>query len=643
MKRTLHLILLSTIILSLVACSGNPGLVSTTNLAAQVDNNLGSETADNQETNQIGAASNTDPIEASSSNTPVGEYDEDDLATQPAGLETTSILLEGDKITVGGSGAEVTGSVVTITAGGDYLVTGSLKDGQLIVNSPDEEIVHLILQGVDITSSSSAPIFILSADKTVITLAEGTDNTLTDGSAYQLTEDDEPNAPLFSKDDLTINGSGSLTVNGNYNNGIVSKDDLKIISGSIIVQAVNDGIKGKDTISVLDGEIQITAGGDGMQANNDQDLDKGTVVIDGGTLLITAALDGIQAATTLLISGGDISISSGGGSANGPAHWDGMNRGADFGSATVDTGESTKGLKAGVLVSISGGSLTIDSADDTIHSNDSVLISGGVFQLSSGDDGVHADTLLNISGGNLVLSQSYEGIESAEILISGGDLHLASNDDGINGSTGSGEGGMPGMGGFGGGGDSTLAISGGYIYIDAGGDGVDVNGSVQMSDGTLLVNGPTNSGNGALDYLGEFSISGGTLVAVGSAGMAQAPSQSSSQYSLLYIFEGYLSAGSAFHLESDSGESILTFVPSKEYQAVVISTPELADGGTYQISVGGTISASLRDGFATDGDYSGGTVVDTVTLTGMVTAGGAAGGGFMMGVPGGGRPRGGGK
>ena len=609
-------------------------MVSTTNLAAQVETDTIIETAE---------GSDTSSDQVNISNTLVADYDSDDLNTENLSGETTAILLEGDNIVLQGSGAEVNGSVLTITAGGTYELSGSLADGQIVVDSADEETVHLILNGVDITSSSSAPIYILSAEKTVLTLAEGTINTLTDGSSYQLSEEDEPNATIFSKDDLTINGKGSLAVYGNYNHGIVSKDNLKIVSGTITVQAVNDGIKGRDSITILNPIIEIIAGGDGMQSNNEEDPEKGTIQIEGGIISITAGLDGIQAETTLGVSGGEITITAGGGSANGPAHWEGMNRNNDFGALATDTTESTKGLKAGVLVTITGGYFQIDAADDTIHSNDTVIISGGEFQLSSGDDGVHADSLLDISGGDLVLDQSYEGIESAEIRISSGNLHLMASDDGINGSTGGGESGMPGMGGMGGfgGGDSSLVISGGYTYVDAGGDGIDVNGSIAMSDGIVLVNGPTNSGNGPLDYLGEFNISGGILVAVGSAGMAQAPSQSSSQYSLIYIFDSYLMAGIAFHLESASGEPILTFVPSKEYQAVVISSPDLMGGETYRLSVGGTASGNLVDGFATDGAYSGGSAVASLTLSGMVTSGGIAGGGIMMGDPGGGGRHGG--
>lgn len=621
---------MSLLILTLAACAGIPGIVSGTRGVSQ-SGSLNS-TATTEDLDQV-------EVDALAS-TLVMDFDSEDLNAQAIEEDTTFINLDGKEINVQGKGAEAQGSTVTISGGGSYLISGRLDDGQVIVDSQDEETVHLILSGVEITSMTSAPIYIQNAEKTVITLDEGTENIIADGDAYQLDEEGEPDGAIFSKDDLTINGSGGLSVFGNHNHGIVSKDDLKIVSGAITIQAINDGLKGRDSVSILDGEIEITAGGDGLQSTNEEETGKGSVEVEGGNLQITAGEDGIQAATTLAISGGVLEISSGEVSQNGPDRFGSFDRNADFGDTGYDSGVSAKGLKAGTLVVISGGTLEIDSADDAIHSNDTIQISEGIFYLASGDDGLHADSLLNISGGELELRESYEGIESAEIIIRGGSLHLTSSDDGINASTGSGGDGVPGRGGFGGG-DSSLTISGGYIYVDAGGDGIDANGSVSMSGGTVLVNGPTNAGNGALDYLSEFHISGGILVAVGSIGMAQAPSQSSSQYSILYTFDTSQNPGKAFQLTSQSGEVLLTFSPSKQYQSVVISSPDLVPGATYQLLTGSPINGSIVDGFSISGDSSGGSLVESITLSNVVTTAGTAEGGFFMGSPGGGgRPRG---
>jgi hypothetical protein len=216
-------------------------------------------------------------------------YDSEDLETAVDSTAATSISLAGDTISVAGDGAVVNGSSVSITAAGTYTLSGTLNNGQIFVETDDEDPVVLILNGVNITNATSAPIYVSNADKVVITLAEGTENVVTDGDSYLFADaaatdaaSAEPNATIFSKADLTINGSGSLTVNANYNNGIVSKDDLKIVSGAITVNAVNDGIKGRDSIAVKDGTITINAGGDGMQANNDEDAEQGYIVIEGG-------------------------------------------------------------------------------------------------------------------------------------------------------------------------------------------------------------------------------------------------------------------------------------------------------------------------------------------------------------------------
>jgi hypothetical protein len=554
----------------------------------------------------------------------VVEYDSDDLNANPSGSDTTYIKLKGGAIAVDGSGATANGGVVTISSAGTYDISGTLDDGQILVDTEDEETVVLVLNGAQIASSTSAPICVLNAEKTVLTLAEDTDNTVTDGQEYILesAETDEPNAAIFSKDDLTINGTGSLTVRANYNHGIVSKDDLKIIDGIITVQAVNDGIKGRDSIAVRGGTITIRAGGDGMQSNNDADAEKGTVAIEGGTLDITADLDGIQAETRLSVSGGTITVLSGGG------------------SSVYGPEESAKGLKAGVDLTIAGGTLYIDASDDALHSNDSATIEGGEMHLSTGDDGIHSDSSLTIHGGVIDVTRSYEGLESATITINDGSVHLVSSDDGINvvgDNDGAPMGGRARPDTFGTG-DRYLYINGGTISVDANGDGLDINGMIQMTQGVLIVHGPTGNMNGALDYDGGFAMTGGFLVAAGSAGMAQAPDTSSTQYVVAHTFASPQAAGTLVHLETKGGESLLTFAPTKVYQSVVFSSPELQNGATYLLFSGGSSTGTPTDGLYSGGTYTGGKQEASLTLTSIVT--GAREGGFPGGPGGRGRPGG---
>lgn len=573
------------------------------------------------------------------------EYEEDDTDSSWNSSVTASIILEGDSITLDGSGVTVDGSTVTITSAGTYRISGTLNDGQIVVDTADEETVRLVLDGADIACSTSAPIYVASAEKTVTTLADGTVNSITDGSSYTFedAESDEPNAAIFSKDDLTINGGGSLTVTANYNDGITSKDDLKITGGSITVTAVNDGIRGRDSVAVLGGAITVTAGDDGIQSNNDEDTEKGYIVIEGGTIDITAGADGVQAETSLTISGGDITVSSGGGSANSSNVGNAPgNRGREPTVVAEDASGSAKGLKAGVAITVTGGTVTIESSDDAIHTNGSIAINGGTIVIAAGDDGIHSDTTLAINGGEIRITKCYEGIESALITINGGTIHITASDDGINvagGNDGSSVNGRPGQNNFASSGNNALHINGGYIVVDATGDGIDVNGAIDMAGGVIIVNGPTNNGNGALDYDGAFKITGGYLVAAGSSGMAQAPGTSSTQYSVVTTYSSVQPAGTIVRIETEGGEEVLTFTPTKAYRSVVFSSPDLKGGANYVVYSGGSSTGTVTDGLYSGGTYTAGTQVAGVTISGIVTYAGSSGAGTAGGRVPDGMPR----
>jgi len=298
-----------------------------------------------------------------------------------------------------------------------------------------------------------------------------------------------------------------------------------------------------------------------------------------------------------------------------------------------------------VSVTIDGGSLTIDSADDALHSNGSLVINGGTFALSSGDDAVHADVSVEINGGDMRVTASYEGIESARITLNGGTLNIVSSDDGLNVAGGvDGSGMLPGMGRrgarpggqagqagqpaqetFAASGDYYLHINGGYLVLDAGGDGFDIGGSIAMTDGVVIVHGPVENMNGALDCDGSFSISGGLLVAAGSAGMAQAPDESSTQPSLLLNFSSTLRAGTLVHIVASDGREVLTFAPAKDYQSIAFSSAELVTGASYVVYYGGSASGAAADGLYQDGVYTGGAEYTSFTASSMVTMIGSRG------------------
>lgn len=570
-------------------------------------------------------------------------YDSAD-ETVGASQSGVAIRLNGTTVSASGTGVTARGGIATITQAGTYTVSGTLSNGQIIVDASDDATVYLVLAGADITSQASAPIYIKKADKTVITLAAGTSNTVTDAQLYTYddAEKEEPNAAIFSKDDLTINGTGSLTVNARFNNGIASKDDLKILGGTIAVNAADDGVMGRDSVAVRGGSLQITAADDGIKSTNDEDAQKGYIAVEGGTIRITAGGDGIQALTTLRVSGGDIRITSGGGSTVGSTQsgWGSWNTG----SANDDTDKSAKGLKADNGIEISGGSIEIDSSDDSIHSNNTIVISGGVMKLSSGDDGIHSDAALTISAGTIDIAKSYEGLESLSITISGGDIRLVASDDGINaagGNDGSSMNGRPGQNGFRSGGSGLIDIRGGNIVVNASGDGVDANGSIKMSAGTLIINGPTDNGNGALDYDGGFAMSGGVLVAAGSAGMTQAPDSSSAQCSVSITYASSQAAGTLARITDSSGNTLLAFAPAKSYRSLIICSPDLRQGQICTVYAGGSCTGKSADGLYTGGSCSGGSEVMSFTISGTVTnatQAGASGGMNGNGGMNGGRP-----
>jgi hypothetical protein len=678
MKHNAFSLFLGLLLLLTAGCSGELAETSHLDTISQSEAAAVEMTADNS----------TLPNETSSVKSFTSpEFDHDDLNDNIDGIAIATIDLTGDEIYFEGSGASVDGNTITITSSGAYQVSGTLNDGQIIVDTQDDQVVRLILNGVDLKSTTSASIYINNATKTIITLVENTTNSITDGEDHIQDESGEPNAAIFSKDDLTINGKGALIVNGNFNHGIYSKDELKIIDGNISVNAINDGLKGRDLIALKGGQITIMAGGDGMQSNN------GDVFIEGGFLVITAQEDGIQAKNTLYISGGDIYITTGGGSALSNQRTDRDNWGMQDAQVMIDAETSAKGLKAGATLMITGGSLEIDSADDSLHSNDIIIIEDGKINLASGDDAVHADSVLVINGGVLKVSTCYEGLESAAITINGGDIHIIATDDGINGASGDGNAGRgilpgmelippdqnmeerpengfltpdgnmpenpegssialgdeaegsPGQGNFsrdenipnqpGQGfiedGSNTLEINGGYIFIDANGDGIDMNGTITMTGGVVIVNGPTVNNENAIDYNNNFGISGGYLIAVGSIGMAQSPSTTSNQYSVMINLDAPQSAGTLLHLATQSGDEICTFSPTKAYQSVIISTPELRSDGTYHFYTGGQSSGSSIDGLLSSGIYYPGSLVETFTISNKVTTIGESGGGFFGG------------
>lgn len=589
-----------------------------------------------------------------------------------SGAAAATITLNGGSASVQGKGAAVQGTVITISDAGTYRITGTLDDGQIVIDAGKDDAVTLVLDNADISCSDSAGIYAKQAGITTLLLQDGTQNSVSDAAQYAYPDGgDEPDAAIFAKDDLTIAGSGTLTVTGSFNNAIGSKDNLLIESGTLIVTAANDGLRGRDSVTITDGNFTIDAQGDGIKSNNDEDAEKGWITLSGGVYQITAGNDGIQAETDMTITGGTYTIVTGGGSANAPARKtqdfgggrpgtgmaDGFSAGGmtppegmqappnsetiSPGSATAvqsgaassdgsiasagpapsdsmtpadsetappnqaaildstaaaesDTNDSMKGLKAVTSLTVSGGTFTIDSADDAVHSNGSLTVSGGTFAISTGDDAFHADGALVIDDGVIQIDTCYEGLEGAAVDINGGEIDLTASDDGVNAAGGS-------DGGIGGGfGQDRFAardayyirITGGTLTVQSGGDGLDSNGNLYLDGGTTVINGPTSGADSALDFDGSAEMNGGTLIASGSSGMAQAP-QDGTQAVLMVYFTETQPSGAEITLLDSAGETILSAAPAQPFQTLVLSAPTLMQGETYTLCVDGETLTSV--------------------------------------------------
>lgn len=407
------------------------------------------------------------------------ELDDEDKVSSWDASSASHITL-GSQISSDSSSVEISGSTVTITKAGTYVISGNVTEGNIIVNATDKGTVRLILNNASIRNTTTAPIKVLDAKKVILTLA---DNTT-----------------------------------------------------------------------------------------------KGNVIIEGGNITIKASNDGIQAENILVINDGTINIKTNNGAADTTqTHTDNMYMGrGGFGfnnnkttTTTDDTVESRKGIKAGNMLIINDGDITIDSDDDSVHCNSEIYIYGGTINAATGDDGVHADDLLTVNGGTINITQCYEGIEADDIVINDGDISVVSSDDGINSS------------------DGSITINGGNLLINASGDGLDANGSIIINGGYIVVLGPTSDGDTAIDYDDSCTINGGTVMAFGSSGMLEIPKGAINGACIVTAFTS-VSGGSKYTLSDSNGNEILSYTPSKAYAAAIVYSDKITTGNTYDITAGST-------------------------------------------------------
>lgn len=553
------------------------------------------------------------PLDLSFAQTDEEMFTDRDKETQYEEDGIVSIQLNGTSATANSASVTITGSTVMLTKEGTYSISGVLDDGAIVINAGDNDKLQLIFSGVSISSKTAAPVYILGGDKVFITLAEGTENTLSSGDSFVQTDSNNVDGTIFSKQDLTINGAGSLTVNSPAGHGIVCKDDLVITGGSLTVNAASHGLQANDSVRIGDASLTIDAGKDGIHTENDEDAEKGFFYMSAGTLDIEAEGDGISAAAYAQIEGGSINILAGGGSENGTKEnsggygdfMGGGMGGRPGGRATTTTDSdstSMKGIKATGTLLINGGNITVDSADDTLHANDSVSINGGTLLLKSGDDGVHADVTLAVTNCTMEITECYEGLEAEKIYISGGKIKLKASDDGLNAaggndSSGTGGrdemfGGRPGMGGgMGGSSNGYVEISGGDLYINSSGDGIDANGSFLICGGHTVIVGPTQGDTATLDYDKEGKITGGTFIGTGASGMAQ--TFSANEQGVFAVRVGNQSAGTQITLKNAEGKTVISYTPELDFAVVILSSPDIKSGDSYTITVG-TVSGAFE-------------------------------------------------
>ncbi|USN44263.1 MAG: carbohydrate-binding domain-containing protein [Candidatus Woesearchaeota archaeon] len=467
-------------------------------------------------------------------------YDED---------EATYITFDDDEITADNDdGLDIDASTLTIEEGGVYVLSGESDDSSIIISTDDE--VQLVLNGVTLNSESTSAIVVENADKVIITLEDGTKNYIYDSSEYEDPDEVEEATPaaIYSKDDLYINGEGSLTIESKEKTGIQGKDQIIIVEGTLNIDAAKEGIKGKDFVLVEDADITITSGEDGISSTGTDD--SGYVIIDDGSFDITAD-------------------------------------------------------------------------KDAIHSENAIIIKGGDLEISAEDDGLDADSRIEIHDGNINIEKSYEGIEAQNIYVLDGTIYITASDDGINVALASST--NTGMGGGEAVIDGALYVYGGYIYVVSGGDGLDSNGSIYMSGGTVIVNGPTSSANGGLDSNGVILVDGGTLAVSGSSGMAETASSSSEQNTVMITFTQTISAGETITIFDSDDNEVLAFEATKSYQTLVLSSELFETGEEYSIYIDTDVEGDSSNGlYSEDFTSTGGELYQSFTISSSSTTIGSA-------------------
>ncbi len=518
-----------------------------------------------------------------------------DLDASYDSSSATKIALSDSGCTVSGPGAEAEGTTVTITAAGTYVVSGSVSDGQIIVNA-DGEKVQLVLDGASVTSSNSAALLVRTAKKVWVTLADGTRSTLASTGEFAADDELTVDGAVFCKADLTVNGGGSLFVSSAAGHGIVCKDELVLVSGDVAVEAAKHAIQAKDALCAVGGTWSLTAGTDGVHCGDDDDAEKGTVLITGGSFAITASSDGIDAANTLEVDGGELTVSAGD---------DGLHSeyALQIDGGVVTVSESYEGLE-GSTVTVNGGEIDVTSSDDGVNAagDPSGTATENAAENAAGAAPEGGELGQGGPGGEAPSGEAPDaameppsGDAAGQQGAGGAPQDVGEQPGGAQGGGEMGAGQQPGAGGGMDDYDETaqVVINGGKLTICAGGDGIDSNGDLTVTGGETYVFGPTSDGDGSLDFPGTGTITGGVVVCAGSTGMAQNFTSAEGQASILVSASG--SAGDSIKLTSSDGTVIAQAETRTSYACVLVCAPGLTAGQTYTLTCGDSATEVTPD------------------------------------------------
>ena len=605
--------------LALTGCSTTSNALASGTTAA--DSSVGTTATTSSATATNTAASSS----SFSTNVKSGEkldvdthYSEQDLSWDTS--SETAIDLSNPTAT---DGVTVEDGTLTITKAGTYKLSGEYQ-GQIKVETADSDAVRLVLDNANITNSSGAALNVVNADEVILYSASGTTNTISDGADYTATGEDDPDAVVYSKADLTIAGEGTLKVNGNHEDGIHTSDGLVIASGTLEVNAANTGIKGKDYVDILGGTINVTAQQDGIKSTNDTDEGKGWTRLSNGTVTVNAGDDGFKASRVVEISGGSLTVE-----------------------------QSDEGIEA-QYINVSGGDVNVTSADDgmnaSLKTSDSESTDSSTNTSDAANQQQNNQQQGSLPGGQQsgTSNQQQQGTGQPQPPAMSGTSQDGTSQNGTSGTaqqqnntqnqgnqnmgqppampggnaqdgtTGTGQQGMgqPPQGGMPGGGggtfeviDAAINVSGGHVTVNAEGDGIDSNGVTTLSGGTLIVNGPSQGGNAALDTNGDLLLNGATVLSGSTADMFEAPSTNSTSGYLKLTNSSGFEQGSTVQVADSSGKVVANYkVTKSNVQLVLVSSSSIVKGQSYTVytttSAVDSNAASLASGATELGSFT---------------------------------------